>query len=207
MTEFKNRALGALQRIYGFLGGVVTTSRADLEGQIQLVHDVSREAEVAAGVGGRIITPGWWWLRDVHVHAGADTVLSSLNPYNAINTEQANLPEFDLWLYDVGVWSVIDGRVSSANAVLWRLTPYPGGTVRVPQLLFVAAAAVSVANVTAAGTDSMGLPTAGVAPAMPLLIPENSIINSVSVSSGADDFYMCYLVYAAPRGVLPPGMA
>lgn len=51
MADFRNRVLNVLDNVYGFLSEKRSISRVELEHSVQLVHDVSREAELGTGAG------------------------------------------------------------------------------------------------------------------------------------------------------------
>jgi len=78
MAEFRNRVLSILDRIYSFTAAKTYTDKLDLNSPMQLVHDVSREAELGSSwgrFGGYAIANG------ATTHAGAGTEYWVLDAY------------------------------------------------------------------------------------------------------------------------------
>lgn len=113
MTEFNAKPLGILDRLYRFVGGLTGVNKVALRSPIQLVHDVSREAEIARG---------FYFMQSAEitvVSAPATIGRSSLN----LDTEifgnvgpETRLAELGIPKIEAAAWLLgISGEVPSAD--------------------------------------------------------------------------------------------
>lgn len=97
MTDFQKKPLGILDRIYGLIGGLRGVSQLELKLPIQLVHDVSEQAERASG--------RYWLALTQQTHVGAGTITDLVAPYLqnnplARNGFNVNLTNECVWFID-----------------------------------------------------------------------------------------------------------
>lgn len=77
MAKFSASPLKALDRIYRFVGGLRGLSEFELDGPIQPVHDIAREAELDSPIG----LQGYFSITESQSHAGAGVLNDTYDPY------------------------------------------------------------------------------------------------------------------------------
>lgn len=211
MARFTNRSLEVLNRIYRFVG-THGLDRMNLEGDIQPVHDMSRESELGArdlfnaGVGG-----GYIATSAQNSNTGAETTFSSQNLYEAFDAASTGILDFDstpplnhrLWLiatwgttstgggfttFDLGLrW---DG---TRDLGLWRGEGLFGPIVSGGDMIIEQQAA---AQGVGYGSGAMG----------PLFLPLGTLLRSRYVSSATSIAQGHVLLWAGVLGAPPPGL-
>lgn len=213
MAEFSGKPLGILDRIYRFVGSLRGVNTMELGTPIQLVHDVSRQAELGVQV-----TPddGYFALQWQAVHAAANTQTTNVDAYSSaaltVGGIQTNL-DFIFWILGFGAHrTTVNAHVSTVALNYpsnWPGTAYPAtATSRLVgfhngagQLIYTAGGAVltgwtNLANVT----PPQEIP-------YPVRVPRGSSIGFHSVSAGINTVTHTLYCWAGPRGAGPPGMA
>ena len=216
MTRILNRALSALSRVYRLEGGDTVVSDFETQTPIIPVHDVSREAELGAGIG----TQGGWLTHYEFVEelsALGSTERRASDPWDAVDAE-TNIArtELSLWLYDT--FMNVNGNYANVDVMTVALafpTTFPGvGTVVPYRLLeYNTGTQVDASNTGASGDVYIMAPAnedhaannALVVPRMhPFPVPVGSTLTYRLDTSGICEVYVWHLMWAGPRGVAPP---
>jgi len=223
VTKFRARSLGVLDKVYDFDGGTRGLSEFDLEGAIQPVHDLSREAELGSGHGRN---HGFYIMRIVNTHVGVGSITDQLNiftPTNRFGTYTPVDPSSE-WIWGFNAWMEADEATDFASATL-HLNAGTGGSRDSLLGAFEPAGA-------GAGTDPPGIrliafwnAIVGASPPdlgnrsntimpsyniRPFPIPfAQAVLTFVSTSdtAGTIEIAMSMLIWRGPRGVTPPGIA
>jgi len=209
LTDFKNNPLGLLNRIYRFDGGLQGLSRMDLAGQIQPVHDLSREAELGSrGVNkGGFIQIGETLTNDT---AAGATIFASRDIYASLDSVGV-LEDFSsrfhrLWLMDA--YGVI---VADANEGNWTETragiKFQDPAVRV-QLWRHWNLDI---NPLASGEDRPMIQNESQLPAIrpPTYLPFSTSATLLQAAALSSNDCICrvnWQLWAGPIGTTPPGM-
>lgn len=215
MAPFNSRVLRLLDRLYKFAGAPRITRDVELGLPIQLVHDVSREAELGAGIG---IEGGWvmHYEEVEELNAGGGTERRTADPWTDVdNATVEALDNLDLWHFHF--WANTD-FVSMANVqtleVLFAYpTTFPGVGAQRPYLPIAhydgtwsasddtAAAAIGVIG---ADTGAVFYESETGRIHRPFRIPRNSVFTYQMVTGGICTAHCFHLMWAGPKGVLPP---
>lgn len=213
MPAALSRALAALSGIYKFPGTRSAPHAIELDVPVQLVHDVSREAELAAG---------FWAQASVILTtagAGADTFASTLRDDFLGTTENQQLlrelglttGEVDVWLYG---WHALLAAADSGDFSRLRLGIRVGtliGTGVVQQLVTYVAAQTAMVTGGAlplvTSTTGAELSTYG-EQRLPILMqdrPDTAFLAQGNDDAGGDmtvtGFFRCWV---GPKGSPPP---
>jgi len=211
MAEFRARVLGVLDRIYKFTAAKAYTNKMDLSSPIQLVHDVSREAEVS-GLGneiGHVVIP----VDITHAGSGSETGLIDL--YGTLRGgwyEDLNEEQIQIWLLRIG--ASLSGTAYTELNIGFAPDNLPITTTSGHTLfpLWRAQAVEIFTNYGGAAqralvvdpTDTLIAPDSG---NLPLLIPHQECrLTYRGTSTGAINVYLRFYCWVGPRGTTPPGM-
>jgi len=115
MPRILNEVLGALRRIYGVPGQLQAPSDIEYAGPIQLIHDVSKQAEVARG--GEIV------IRTALVHAAADRQRDVILGLMQLAVDRGIVPvgeedQFDIWITGGHLESSIVSGIGNTDAAM-----------------------------------------------------------------------------------------
>lgn len=207
--------LGLLGRLFQPPGGVQPApNTVDNTSPIQVVFDALRAAQLASAYGNPA-SPGDFLIGPVHNHVGSDDQYSSTDPRAVIRigVGASLLPasdlDWDVWWLGAYSWSATASYLSAANLVA-VMPALPGQTISTSCLLYVASAALVVADQAAAATDSAGVQVSTqtfTPPVNPIRLPPGTTLNArTAAPAGAGQIQIVSRVFAAPRGVLPPGL-
>jgi hypothetical protein len=214
MADFRGRVLEILDRIYHFTGTVASTSRLDLNAPIQLVHDVSREAELGSAYGRH---EGFAIVGAQVTHVGASTAYTAVDPYATVIAwggfdpgAQPTREDIGLWLMDVSV-AVLNGALTSLATSLDYPEMLPQtGTDNVFPLNYETFDTIPFCNYAGVGDRIVMLPSlAGTVgtnyPNFPRYLPYGTRIAFRTVTSGAEVIETRSLVWMGQKGTSPPG--
>lgn len=216
MGVFASRALQAVNRVFRLVeGDDHVTSRLDTSAPLQLVHDVGPDAAYGAGITNQ---SGWHILQTRMTPAGAATTYAQTDPWaEALNwTERSLLPleeNIEVWWYDTFVfYQAASEGLTEFQETLYYPTTFPGvdNAGVTAQAMWVSIAGQELVDNPAAGGDGKIIVPlkAGMmqlAP-RPLRMPFGSEIQDRAVTTVAATIDISRLMWAGPRGVLPPGM-
>lgn len=211
MAEFQSRSLSLLDRIYDFVGGTRGLSRFSLEGDIQPVHDLSREAELGARNLSIALGGGYLALGMTLTHAGADTQFGVMDPYAAL-ASIPNFSDFDpvgqrkdrLWLVSMFATQTVDTAVSAGVEMEYLPTERNRLLARWnDSATSLRSGGANRPLVTATG--NLG----GVNPPVvfPIQVPTLTLFNFRNVSGAAVTVRFHLIWWAGPLGAPPPGMS
>lgn len=202
-TKFLARPLQVLDRLYRFLEGQ-SPQLVELDLPVQVVHDVSRQAELGAPVMGFFIAG-----QDC-VHVGAGVVEEIFNPYDEVSYLFPNVTDLWVWLvssFGSSTTSAIDA--GSGVTMTIGYVPYGEAIVRRDVLVDVWTTAYGIHDQNVApATHAYGLVRNSnvLTTKLPLPIFPGSTVRCRSVATGALTTRIQGLFWAGPMGVLPPGM-
>jgi len=213
MARFNARPLRVLDAIYNFVGGLGNLSQFGLEGQIQPVHDCSREAELASGLGR---FGGFYTIVAKHAHTATGGITTTFNVYNPSGTHtfQNGLSADELanmWVWVGKVWGAMVAGTPSSFDYAWGGVGTPPGMQGLESetgLTTPAMPLIYLDGITSGGAGENHL-TSTVAPeVLPVLVPKGGSLVLMSASNGgvtAITIEMSALVWIGPVGVMPPG--
>lgn len=205
MATIVKRALGVVDRLYGFVGGIGDDGLriARTEGGIDFVHDVSREAEIGAGK--------FWMAQDVQAHVASGSIASTLllgAPTESLHGYSFDIDQQDAWAMAVwGFVSVVTDYVSNKVSIV------SDRNVVGPADADAAPADQLIANFDGTiGTDIVNILTPAMQPTRPQLISASpSALGGLvffSESGGVTAFSITtdVLIWVGAKGSSPPGM-
>lgn len=220
MSGFRNGALRALGRLYNFVGPAQAPDSLDISSGVQLVHDVSREAEqpYQGMIPGDRNGQGFVHLEGSDLaFAGAGTQYADVSFTNATLIALGLEAPFD---WDFYLWAITFGgdatNLQSFQAQLHvpvtsLLSAYPGGgassLVKAVPLLSVARSAIGVDSSGTFFGIQLTTGDAGWYLPRPILVPAESIIYARVQASGAGNFGFGALCRVLRRGAAPRGAA
>lgn len=210
MGKFNSRALTVLDRVYNFVGGKTLGRDFDTETPIQPVHDVSREAEIGAG-----LYWNWSWLIAV---AGttrfASTIYDQFTWYSNLSDA-----EVETWIVDVIV-NINQNPANFTSGVLALYYPpfgeFPGsqGSNLEPAKMVYRNGTPTVHTITnraATGVNYFIPNELDVTERLelPYLIHRGSGLAGTFILGGAggDSCTVNVVMWTGPRGSRPPGVA
>lgn len=211
MAEFNSRALAVLDRIYRFVGAPRFSRALDVAIPIQVVHDVSREAEVGSGRG---LYEGYMVLEAAHgIGGGGGIGRTSIDPYALVQPIIGEaVDSFRIWILHGFAEPETATAFTLWDAALELVDDFQGGATSELPVLVPLFVHVTVANFpNNAGTGNRALSFADPSAAsmttpLPIMLPRNSLIRSQAQSTG-DDVLGRFYVWVGPAGSLPPGAA
>ena len=215
MSIFRQRVLGMLDRIYGFVGPVSSTNNLDLSAPVQLVHDVSRQAALGTHKGfegGYVSVP----LELVVAGAGYDHLQIELYPYLVTNLSGFDADRHRVWALRVDAYTEWND-LPTITDVTAGVVNGPGGmefigpAYQAIHMMFFGDGTGS--NFYAGpGADRYGL-LANLYPGNPypiLLVPGGSYLaGAANVTGGiaTPGVLFHFLLWVALKDVPPPGLA
>jgi hypothetical protein len=212
-TPFRNKCLEVLDRVYDFVGGLRTVSQADLNLPIQLVHDVSREAELGSPYGRNQGYGSYNWGNN---HAGAGTLNSVYEPYvsilNSLALDPVYVPpagDVDLWLIGYGAYITANTLGSLVCNLMFSAFPPETGFVNIPFLW--AQDVVTTTDWPGTGT-SLGIAELNDGSKnmvrnlrLPMLLPYGCRLGIRSNTTGAANVFLSTVIWIGRKGTTPPG--
>lgn len=209
MTDFLNRPLGAVSRIFRFFNGDAQRSAVDLSGALQPVYDYSRQAEREARGGQG--TSGYLELGQTLVEVGAATGFASTDPYASFNSI-GQLIDFDsngrrrdrLWLMGLFASSNTSNFTIATSGINFEAVT-PSRILVLAQWDVRAAAMVSM--------QDEGLMVLAASPKVmpadswfPFFLAPGDLWVSSATLAGAGTTRIHSRWWAGPEGTTPPGM-
>lgn len=211
MTEFLNRPLSAVTRIFRLFNGESQRSALDLSAAMQPVYDYSRQSEL----GSRgVAAGGYLYLGQTLTHAIADTQFASTNPTIAFDSifefsdfDSGGARQHRLWLVDV--FANLDDPGDNFTAVRtgWEINAVTPPRLKILAMFDKAAGALTSGGDLPCFQDESGPVAQG--PFLqngPYLFDSADEWVSVSVSSGTLVTRVHSIWWAGPLGTTPPGM-
>lgn len=209
MAKFTRSILRILNRLYRFgSGGPQGTDTLDLTSPIQLVHDVSREAELGSG---KDLEGGYFFIPYSVTHAGAGSVNEEITPATALgNVAETAGEDLDVWILEVLTHDNLN-VISLLTVDLIFPSTFPGltpGAGYTPVLpIYIQSGTTEVCAPGAGGYLYAGVGTAAVRSALPVRYPSvGATIGIRSTVTGATAFDLFLLCWVAPKGTTPPGV-
>lgn len=159
MAGFSARPLGILDRIYRFIGGLRGVGDVNIEGSIQLVHDVAPGAIRASSYrferGGGVVT-----LNVSQAHVGATTVRSAYSLTGIIGSVDASFlrSDYDAYILSVAVTADTPGNCTNCTAAVVtdsNVVDFVSASAVIPLLYVAGANTFSVSDF--AGTGDVAL--------------------------------------------------
>lgn len=206
MTDFLNRPLHAVTRIFRFFNGDSQRSALDLSAAIQPVYDYSRQSEL--GARGEI-DAGYLYIGETQVHAGAGTLFSIRDIYASFDSI-GELVNFDsigarrdrLWLIDVAATMSVSA-LTNAGVGLELVATTPSRFILVAFFDKVMPAFITTEPrpLVNGGTQVVEMPKRA-----PIFIPLGTLVGADSVATAAGTVKFEYTFWAGPKGSTPPGM-
>ena len=197
MSEFLANPLRVLDRIYRFIEGT-TPKAVENKLPIQLVHDVSRQAEL--GQTGM----GFFIAGQDNVHGGASTIEAAFDPYIEVGYLYPNVTE--LWVWLLNAWVTNLGNTTSASLAIGYVPvgEYIVRRDRLVQYWNVAGIAIFDQNISPAVHTSSCAPIAGNISNFPVLVTPGATCRITTISSGATTIRVEGMFWAGPTGTYPP---
>lgn len=145
MAKFNASPLGALDRIYKFVGGFRGLSEVDIETPITRVHDLSRLSDIGSGPTQE---NGFLFIDALCTHTGAEQIENSVNAFDYLETIYPSLDRRDtrLWVLDSGCY-LSSGNFSKVSLSASVPTSFPGATQIGGALSFVPVPLFSASHV------------------------------------------------------------
>lgn len=218
MTTFRRKGLGILERLYRFTSAVKAPSTVELESGIQLVHDVSREVELASYTRNE----GYFVYSQTVTHAGGGALYQSRDMYFQATSrsdygvgEDTEKDDISLWLIDYSAWSD-DASDNTNYAVSLNYDANSGGIplhvaeIIVPIFAWDAATGATrdFPNFAFNDTEQQLLNelSASQLPSLPYPVFNGVRLNTYSFAGAAVEVRIHTLWWVGRRGTTPPGM-
>jgi len=228
MTEFQNRPLTALQRIWNFVGGLEPTSlrRMALAGDIIPVADLQRMAELGRGHGRN---EGLYILRMVNTHVGTGDIIETLDIFNPANTfgSYTRVDPTQEWIWLMATWGGVTDTTDFGSASLFLDAGIGGGNFTLLGAFEPSGAGAGsspagprlVASWGATNLDGLLVHGDGAALSevgtvlylpQPFMIPfAQGVFNmrTTAIASGTIAIAVHAMIWRGPIGARPPGIA
>lgn len=219
MSRTKERLLFLLDRLYRFpSGSKAAPDDVNVEGSVQLVHDVSRMAEMGA-----IVTDpgaaGFFSVDQDNVHAaGGETVDNTVDPYGTLAATWGIPDQRWIWLYRVAGSASSNGTFgATALATLTASVAKLGQAISRRDYLIAAWGAANKAEIgsTLSATFPVSLTSLSTgpfspAPQMQLPFPlfPGTVLTWHTFATAANPGTIRFeaLCWIGPYGVYPPGV-
>lgn len=215
MGDFRNRPLGVLDRIYGFLSGKTQASIVNLESPVTVVHDISRQAELGAAFG---MNNGRGVQNLTQTHAGAGTMRQQQNAYAWLTggldpTIDPLVTDTQVWILGVDVMVEDETKLSTLSVALGQnniLEPTILETYR-PIFYGVGSQYFKISNTSATSDVKMLAQAYNVMPPgwqrnpWPVERGELLLVHSVATAAVTAVIYVDFWV--GRKGTNPPGMS
>lgn len=200
MAQFLANPLRVLDRIYRFVEGAAPKSVENVL-PIQLVHDVSRAAELG-GTG-----MGYFISGQDNTHGAANVQENAWDPYAEVAYLYPNVT--DTWVWLIQAWntlSTLNVNWSNLTVGYAPLGEYMVRRDRPIQVWNGAVASIFDQGVAPANHPYSQLPSAALPQPHPVLITPGSTMRGASSSSGVLVCRIEGLFWAGPMGSCPPDM-
>jgi len=207
---FTGRVLKKLDSIWRFVGEIQGSTDMALEGEIQVVEDLSRIAELGSGLGG---SDGYFTRQDTAAHVGAGAIRDTLDPWEFVDVFEPNRERASVWVIgasatltntnvdevgmSISIPAVGDGSLAAREIIL----AYFDGEV---PTAITAAGVFPMVNLGAVASGQGG---GGIFTQLPFWVPDGSIFNFMSNASGAGTSVATLFCWAGAAGARPPGLA
>lgn len=209
VAKFTNRALGLLDRLYNVVGDTSSTDRIDLA-PITLVHDLSRMAERASGIGP---ADGFFSFNIANTHNATGNLFASIAVDSGlISALGGDVSTQRLWVIDVGLQAELVAGNSIGEILVGYTIPNTQGVFNPTQFEIARATAFSAlplqtgstihgANTATLSTPRFKLPQ--------LMMPGATLrlASTATVAAGTITATAGFLVWIGARGTRPPTMA
>jgi len=213
MTSFTKKPLGMLDNIYKFVGGVRGVSSIDLGSDIQLVHDVSRQAEREGFSPSR-----WLWTNRVVAGGAGDHIVTQAYSELWVYLQQYQLGDFDAYITRLGAWlaSIDKADLTSGSVIMYSQAStfnyvsrfgQPSLVTLIPDLLeeWDGVTEVQVTGPTEYAVASQG--AAGLRRLeTPVLWKPSSSLSYLFTTGAACTVYAWADVWVGSKGCTPPGL-
>lgn len=212
MSEFRNKPLAVLDRIYSFLSGRTAINQVETGMPITLVHNLSREAELGAAYGRK---DGIFTRTLTNTHVGASTERTSwdINYYVRIGAD----PVYDPGVDDVSIWLLEFGVQTSSVANLNYISilkAYQAGAftpqateIGIP-MYYAATGVNSFTSIAAAASQAYTYQDSDVEYknySLPMFFPQGTYLCIQTDSGGAVNVQVYTVWWMGRRGTHPPG--
>lgn len=211
MSEFRNRVLSGLDRIYGFLSAKHSTNRLELNQPVQLVHDVSREAELQSNQFPE--QSGWFYAIIECACAGASTYRESTTPYGLLDVTADFVEDYLIWLYQVSAYVPYNDASDVSSVAVSVGTPpsrnwlYHGNTYPVYIPVFYNDGTYHQLGPTGLRKDGL-INILSLSP-LPVPLPYLTTIDAVITTTaalGAPGLVVSLMFWVGKKGQTPPGL-
>jgi hypothetical protein len=215
VASFIRKPLKILDRIYGFVSAKTAVDAVDLASPIQLVHDVSREAESYSGMVGDSLDYGFITAEDTMVAVGAGPKYSiaqvqvdQLNLSIGPNASPLDESRHDVWL----LGQALRSTAAFSNVFVWHHRQSPhllGASSPNHELVYQSGSCALLSAGGLYGATGMQASFAGpgmyVAP--PRLIPWDDILYLQFYASAASTIIWAPIFWVGAKGSAPRGVA
>jgi len=211
MADFRARVLGVLDRIYKFTSSKTYTSKLDLNSPIQLVHDVSREAELGGDLGR---FGGWVLMGSTYAHVGASTENAVFEPYANMVIAGNLTPypitedEIDIWLFDLAVRFDAENLTQCTAAIAYPAMEPRAVTAEFP-LFYTTQDNFFFTDYAGSADVRLGVDSntqrVYAQTNYPRYIPHGARISLRSISTGAMGIDWFFFGWVGKAGTQPPG--
>jgi len=206
MARILARVLKALDNIYRFDSDVVAPDEVDLSGPIQLVHDVSRETELASAPG---LGNGYFNISIGTIHGVAASTIFASQDITAAAAFWATLgasPDtHDIWILEItaraqSTLAVTEALVAAFNAIV-------GGAFTDHQRLIWTSSGVSTGVMSSGGSNAL-IPNPLNVRFPVKLVPgaTGSIAVQTTASGAVQSITHQLMMWVGLKGTQPPGL-
>ena len=202
MAVFTGRVLKRLDSIWRFVGGVQGLSDMTLEGSIQPVEDLSRQAELGSGLG----TSDGYFQRGFTFGPTSGVTRNTLDPWTSVDAFEPQRGKASVWL--LGCWA----QHNTTNVDLGGISLTMPGAFVAPGLLsdnelllaywnaevpvgIASATVFPMANRIPNNGDGAQQGNMGLYAPLPMYIPDGSTLNFMSSQSGVGICSMSCLLW------------
>lgn len=208
VTQFRERVLAALGRIYGFEGGQNTTNRMDL-GVISLVHDTSRESEYGSGLQ---FDSGFFSGRLEQDHVATGVIRDTLPVDDLIAGLGGDVSTHRAWIMAVEHWSDVQAGNSPGTSVLGLSVVDVAGVYDAAQFVLSVVVAAGWTTTTTLLAANVYRPATVVRERLynPFYCPPGSVLcgtSAATIAAGTQNLQQHILMWIGARGARPPGTA
>lgn len=208
-TAFTGRVLGILDRIFHFGGGSSLPSKVELDLPIQVVHDVSRQSELGAGIGK---DDGYFIHQSNVLHVGPTTERYQTDPWETVAAITTIHPmALSLWLIYPMIFTQTGVLTRADVAMRYPLnfTGMPPAINDHPfRVIEATTTVVPVNNFNDTGDRNIYMSADGFSVrglSQPVYFPRGAIVTVVETANNIIGI-VDLLMWLGPRGARPPGM-
>jgi len=214
VTVFTGRVLKRLDSIWRFVGGVQGLSDMNLEGSVQPVEDLSRQAELGSGLGA---SDGYFMRGYSFSHPGAGTIRNTLDPWTSVDAFEPQRVKASVWL--MGCWAQHNNNNVDRGGISLTMPAAilaPGLTSGNELLLayYTGEVPTGVADVgifpmvaTIPGAVTVGQGNMGLFARLPMSLPNGCTLNFMGHASAGGVISLTCLLWMGAAGARAPGVA